>query len=220
MRPGRIGLSTLGAQGGTTAQSLRSTLDELERILVRQSLEYGDFTLASGVKSHYYCDAKRTLLSPRGARLCGEALWRVLASCDVEAVGGLAMGAAYVAAAVVQASSSGPSPLYGYTVRRERKDHGRGQKIDESWHPDNQSLIRPGRRVAVVDDVVTTAGSTCEAIAAVQAADCDVRVVATILDRNAGGAARIREMGLPFYSLFVADDNGHLRRGDLPAELL
>ncbi len=117
---------------------------------------------------------------------------------------------------IAQASADGPEPIYGYTVRREKKDHGRGQKIDQSWHPDGEPLIRPGRRVALVDDVITTGGSTIEALEEVKAAGCDVRAVAAIVDRGAGGAERFAELGVPFYSLVVADEDGKLGPGRSP----
>ncbi len=162
--------------GGTSA-----TLDALREILVERSIRYGDFTLASGAKSRYYCDTKLTVLTPRGAALIGEALAELLRPYDVEAAGGLAMGAAYLATAVAIASERGGDPIYGFTVRAEKKDHGRGQKIDEAWHPDGK-LLRPGRRVAVLDDVVTTAGSTLQALDVVLATGC----------RGAGGGRGAR----------------------------
>lgn len=198
---------------------MKDLLAELSELLARQSIRYGKFKLASGAESHYFCDTKLTLLSPRGSQLCGEALCRVLECCDVEAVGGLAMGAAYIAAAVAQASSRRSKPLYGYTVRNEVKDHGRCQRIDESWHP-RGDLMTAGRRVAVVDDVLTSGGSTIKAIEAVQEAGCDIRVVVAILDRNAGGAEKIKALGFPFFSLFVADEEGRLSLGRLPDGLL
>ncbi len=196
---------------------LEVLLEELEGVLVRQSLRYGSFTLASGASSSYYCDTKLTLLSPRGAALCGEALRRVVQACGAEAVGGLAMGAAYMAAGIALASD-GASPIYGFTVRAEQKDHGRGQKIDTSWHPDGE-LMAPGRRVVVVDDVVTTGGSTQQALDGVAETGCEILAVACVLDRGAGGAERFAAAGLPFHPLFVADSEGRLRRGSLPATL-
>ena len=195
---------------------LAEILRELEPILVTRSFQYGDFTLSSGARSRYFFDSKLTMLSPEGARLVGEALYSVLSRCDVEAAGGLAMGAAYMASLIAQASVDGETPIYGYTVRRDKKDHGRGQKIDESWHPDGEPLIRPGRRVALVDDVITTGDSTIEALEEVKAAGCDVRAVAAIVDRCDGGAERFAELGVPFYSLFVADEDGKLGPGRSP----
>jgi orotate phosphoribosyltransferase len=184
-------------------------LDELRALLIERSIRYGDFTLASGATSRYYCDTKLTVLTPRGAALIGEALHAVLRPFDVEAAGGLAMGAAYLATAVAIASEERGAPIYGFTVRAERKDHGRGQRIDEAWHPDGK-LLAPGRRVAVLDDVVTTAGSTLQALDAVRETGADVRVAVAVLDRQAGGAKAIRERGIPFRALFVADGEGRI----------
>jgi len=196
---------------------LAATLEELREVLLRQSFRYGEFELASGATSRYYCDAKLTLLSPRGAELCGRALAIVVGRCGGEAVGGLAMGAAYLAAAIVQASASLAVPIYGFTVRAEAKDHGRRQSIDQSWHPESEPLLVPGRRVVVVDDVVTTGGSTLRAIEAVEATGAEIVAVLAIVDRQAGGAERFAELGLPFYALFAADAAGQLGPGSLPA---
>lgn len=185
-------------------------LDELREILVERSIRYGDFTLASGAKSRYYCDTKLTVLTPRGAALIGEALAALLRPYGVEAAGGLAMGAAYLATAVAIASEGDDSEaIYGFTVRAEKKDHGRGQKIDEAWHPSGKLLV-PGRRVAVLDDVVTTAGSTLKALDALLEIGVDVRVAAAVLDRRAGGAEAIRARGVPFFALFEADAEGRI----------
>jgi orotate phosphoribosyltransferase len=199
--------------GGTGA-----LLEELRGILVERSIRYGDFTLASGAKSRYYCDTKLTVLTPRGALLIGEALAALLRPHGVEAAGGLAMGAAYLATAVAIASEQDGEPIYGFTVRAEQKDHGRGQKIDEAWHPDGK-LLRPGRRVAVLDDVVTTAGSTLKALDALLETGCDVRVAAAVLDRRAGGAEAIRARGVPFFALFEADAEGRLSVAAPPARV-
>jgi orotate phosphoribosyltransferase len=151
------------------------------------------------------------VLTPRGAALIGEALAARLRRYDVEAAGGLAMGAAYLATAVAIASErDGGDPIYGFTVRAEQKDHGRGQKIDEAWHPDGK-LLCAGRRVAVLDDVVTTAGSTLRALDALLETGVDVRVAAAVLDRGAGGAEAIRARGIPFFALFEADGEGRIR---------
>ncbi len=192
-----------------------TSLLELQALLERQSIRKGDFTLASGAKSHYYCDTKATVLSPRGARLCGRELYSLLRTTGAEAVGGLAMGAVYLATAVAMASDEaaktdlGAAPMYGFAVRQQAKDHGTERKIDESWHPEGDLLVA-GRRVAVVDDVVTSAGSILQAIDAVSALGCEIVAVAAIVDRQAGGAERIRERGLRFAALFSADSNGDL----------
>ena len=186
------------------------TLDELRRILDRQSIRRGEFTLTSGAKSHYYCDTKATVLSPRGAQLCGQALFDLLRDRDIEAVGGPAIGAAYLATATAIASVDSEQPMAGFVVRKQAKGHGTEKRFDESWSPDGQRLIGEGRKVAIVEDVITTGGSILGAIEAVQAAGCDVRAVATVVDRQAGGADKIRALGLSFAALFLADDHGDL----------
>ena len=192
---------------------MENELEELRGVLGVQSIHHGDFTLTSGEKSHYYCDTKATVLSPRGARLCGRGLFRLLCGRDIEAVGGMAIGAAYLATAVALASDDAGEPMYGYVVRPEAKGHGTESRIDASWHPDGRPLITAGRRVAVVDDVVTTAGSILKAIDAVREAGCEIAAVAAVLDRQAGGADKIRTLGVPFAALFQADDEGQLSLG-------
>ncbi|MEE2776693.1 MAG: phosphoribosyltransferase family protein [Acidobacteriota bacterium] len=187
---------------------LEVLLAELRELIVERSIRYGEFTLASGASSAYYCDTKLSVLSPRGAALIGEGLYRLLLPHQVLGVGGLAMGAAYLATAVAMASDGREPEMYGFTVRNDDKDHGRGQKIDESWYPTGRPLIQPGRPVALVDDVVTSAGSVLRALDAVETAGCEVKVVAAVLDRQAGGADRIRERGYPFVALLAADAQG------------
>jgi orotate phosphoribosyltransferase len=189
-------------------------LEELAQVLSSQSIRKGDFTLASGAKSHYYCDTKATVLSPRGARLCGEGLLQLIRPYHPEAVGGLAMGAAYLATAVALASDSpdGGGPVYGFTVRAATKEHGIRNRIDCSWYPGGP-LVAPGRKVALIDDVVTSAGSILQAIDAMQEAGCEIVAVAAVVDRQAGGSERIRERGLRFGALLVADEHGDLHHG-------
>lgn len=198
-----------GARTAPSELDGAALLDELAALLVERSIRYGEFTLASGAKSHYFCDTKLSVLSPRGAALIGEALYRLLAPYGVAAVGGLAMGAAYLATAVAMASDGREPEIDGFTVRNEQKDHGRGQRIDQAWYPDGE-LIRPGRRIAVVDDVITTAGSTIRALEVVEAAGCEVAVVGAVLDRRAGGAENLRQRGYELVALFAADAQGHV----------
>ena len=195
--------------------STSPSLHGLQPVLERQSIRKGDFTLVSGAKSHYYCDTKATVLSPSGARLCGRELYELVRNTGAEAVGGLALGAAYLATAVAIASDEAKERnpdaplLYGFTVRQQAKDHGTERQIDESWHPDGQLLVK-GRKVVVVDDVVTSAGSIMQAIDAVQAIGCEILAVVAVVDRMAGGAQKLRDRGLRFAALYQADSNGDL----------
>ncbi len=185
-------------------------LDELQALLEERSIAKGDFILTSGARSHYYCDTKATVLSPRGSRLIGEALCRQLRPSAVDAVGGPEVGGAYLATAASVASDRSGPPLFGFLVRNKAKGHGTSARIDASYHPDGRRLIVAGRRVAVVDDVVTSAGSILRAIEAVEAEGCEVAVVSAVVDRQEGGGDRLRSLGYDFRPLFLADDEGNL----------
>jgi orotate phosphoribosyltransferase len=175
-----------------------------------------DFVLASGARSRYYCDTRRVMLSPEGARLIGEVLFRLLDG-RAEAVGGLALGAAFIAPAVALVSGQHGRPIYAFTVRAEQKKHGTGEKVAQSFHPDGRDLLCPGRRVAVVDDVVTQGGSIVKAIDEVLDRRCEVVAVLALVDRHQGGGDLLRERGLPYRALLDADPNGNLA---VNAELL
>ena len=185
-------------------------LHELKALLQEHSIAKGDFVLTSGARSHYYCDTKATVLSPRGSRLIGEALCAQLRSFGVDAVGGPEVGGAYLATAASVASDLEGPPLFGFLVRNKAKGHGTTAKIDASYHPDGRKLIVQGRRVAVVDDVVTSAGSILRAIEAVEAEGCEVVAVSAVVDRQEGGGDRLRRLGYDFRPLFVADNEGNL----------
>ncbi len=183
---------------------------ELKELLQERSIARGDFVLTSGARSRYYCDTKATVLSPRGSRLIGEALCERLRPFGVDAVGGPEVGGAYLATAASAASDRGGAPLFGFLVRNRPKDHGTAARIDASYHPDGRKLIAAGRRVAVVDDVVTSAGSILRAIEAVEAEGCEVAVVSAVVDRRQGGGERLRRRGYDFRPLFAADSEGNL----------
>lgn len=190
-------------------------INELRDLLQNRSIRKGDFTLASGARSNYYCDTKATVQSPDGARLIGRALYDLSRRTEAEAVGGLAMGSVFLSTAVAYASAAAHRDdqraplLYGFTVRKQAKDHGTGRQIDESWHPDGP-LLAPGRKVVVVDDVVTSAGSILQAIDSIEEIGCEIVLVAAVVDRQAGGADRIRDRGLRFEALYLCDANGDL----------
>ena len=183
---------------------------ELKAVLQERSIAKGSFTLTSGAHSHYYCDTKATVLSPRGSRLIGEALCEQLRPFGVEAVGGPEVGGAYLATAASVASDLEGPPLFGFLVRNKAKGHGTSARIDASYHPDGRKLIAEGRRVAVVDDVVTSAGSILRAIEAVQDEGCEVVAVSAVVDRQEGGGELLRSRGFNFTPLFVADSEGNL----------
>ena len=126
--------------------------------LVRQkALKFGDFTLASGKKATYYLDGKQVTLDPTGARLVAEGLLDLLTAGPLPAaIGGMSIGADPITAAVVTMSAVRGTPLLGFMVRKEAKGHGTNQYIE--------GPVTPGQTAVIVEDVVTTGGSSLRAI--------------------------------------------------------
>jgi orotate phosphoribosyltransferase len=179
---------------------------ELRQILLSKSVKTGDFTLASGKKSDLYVDCRVTTLDARGAVLTGRALLDLLKrksaelQCSPACLGGLTMGADPLALATAIASSlAGDSPpVQAYVVRKEAKEHGRGKRVEGNFLPDQP--------VVVVDDVITTGGSTLKAIEAVEQEGARVAFVLVLVDRQEGGRNAIEERGYPVASVFTRQE--------------
>ncbi len=167
------------------------------------ALQYGEFTLSSGAKSHYYFDGRLVTLDAEGAYLVGRAFEPIVRASGAEAIAGPALAAVPMIAAISVASYLEGAPVSGLIVRSERKQHGTGKLIEGS--------ATEGMAVAVVDDTCNQGGSLLHAIEAVEAAECRVVKVMCILDRNEGGSRAIRERGYDFVSLFEVDDSGRIR---------
>lgn len=173
-------------------------LQRLSEVLRERSILRGRFTLASGRTSDYYLDCRRTTLDPEGANLVGRCVLDVVdrQGLHPEFVGGLTMGADPIAASVAVLSWQAGRPIPAFLVRRAAKDHGTGRRI-EGW-------IRKDSEVLVVEDVVTTGGSTLEAIAAIEDAGARVAAVVAVIDREEGGAEALGRYR--FFPLFRARD--------------
>ncbi len=173
---------------------MRDERERLKDLLREHSLMFGDFTLASGRKSKYYFDSKRTTLLPEGAYLTAREILRVLREKEVraEAIGGLTLGADPIVCPVAALSFVEGPPLRAFIVRKEAKEHGTGRRIE--------GVVPRGARVVVVDDVVTTAGSTLKAIEAAEEAGLDVVAVVCIVDREEGGTEKLARW--PFFPLY------------------
>jgi orotate phosphoribosyltransferase len=162
---------------------------ELAQLLREKSVELGSFTLASGRKSNYYVDARRTTMSARGLELIGELGLAAIrdAGWDATLVGGLTLGADPVAYAIAIASRRTPPQLDGFTVRKEPKGHGAKRQIEGCFHE--------GARAVIVEDVITTGQSALRAIDAVTAAGGVVAGVLAVVDREEGGREAIERAG-------------------------
>jgi orotate phosphoribosyltransferase len=193
---------------------MHDVVDELRELLQTRSITRGEFKLASGDISNYYCDTKKTTLSPAGNYLVGEVLYPLAHSLRCEAIGGLTMGGPLVATAVANASYRCGEPIYGFAVRDQQKTHGLRHLIEESYHPDGKPLIRLGRRVCVVDDVITKGGSVLKAVEAVRERGAEIVAVVALVDRDAGGREALARAGYDYVYAYETDTQGYLHVSD------
>ncbi len=169
--------------------------------LVRdKALKFGDFTLASGKRASYYLDGKQVTLDSIGARLIAEGILELLGEPLPNAVGGMAIGADPITAAVVTMAGVQGLPLKGFLVRKEAKGHGTNRFVE--------GPVAAGDEVVIVEDVVTTGGSSLQAIERVEAMGLQVRKVIAIIDRLEGGAQAFAQRGYPLVSLLTVRDFG------------
>lgn len=174
---------------------------QLLAVLNARSFKRGDFTLVSGVKSTYYIDCRTSEVSPDGAYLIGEVLFDHLRHLEIDAVGGLAVGAVPLVTATVISSRHHGQPIEGFWVRDEVKGHGTKKQIEGG--------LRPGSRVVIVDDVITKGGSALKAVNVVREHGCEVVLVLALVDRLAGGRELFAENGITNYkSVFTIADFG------------
>ena len=162
------------------------------------ALSRGHFILASGKESNFYLDGRLVTLSPEGAYLIGKLMYEQIHELDVEAVGGLTMGADPVATAIAVVSHLEGHGIPAFLVRKEAKGHGK-QKLVEG-------PLRPGARVAIVEDTVTTGESALKAIAAVEALGCSVVTVLALVDRLDGARELLESKGYAYAPLFTIHD--------------
>jgi orotate phosphoribosyltransferase len=170
--------------------------ERLQSELRQHALVIGEVRLASGQTSQYLIDAKRAILRPEGFAALAELVADQAAAWGATAVGGMTMGADPIACAAL----AGGAEVKAFFVRKEPKAHALGRRIEGP-------LLEPGERCMIVEDVVTTGGSTIAAIEAVRADGHQICGVLAICDRLAGGAEAIeRAAGAPFVALMTIDE--------------
>jgi orotate phosphoribosyltransferase len=176
--------------------------ERLIALLRERSLTRGDFVLASGRRSTFYIDARRTTMSGEGQALIG---FLGLAALDARgwtprSIGGLTLGADPVAYAIAHAAQRAGRTIDAFTVRKEAKTHGTGRRIE--------GCFAPGDRVVVVEDVITTGRSALDAVTTVQAEGGQVKGILAVVDREEGGRDAIEAAGLPVTVLVRASELG------------
>ncbi len=161
---------------------------ELIDILCRKSFKFSkepSFKLVSGRSSRFYVNCKPTSLSARGMYLAGHLIFNEIKDSRVSAVGGLTFGADPLAVAAAFASEINSRPINAFSIRKTKKDHGIVRWIEGD--------IQPGQRVAVIDDVATTGGSTIKAIERARTEDLEVIKAVILVDRQEGGLENIQQ---------------------------
>jgi orotate phosphoribosyltransferase len=180
--------------------------EQLVEILKEKSVCRGTFTLASGTQSDFYVDAKLTTSDPRAALLVGSVGWELVKetarACNVhvDSIGGLTMGADWMALSIGIAAhlENSQAALRVFSVRKSAKEHGRLKRIEGNFSP--------GDSVVVVDDVITTGGSTIQAIDAIEEAGGRIAFVIALVDREEGGTGNIVRRGYAVAPIFTRAD--------------
>lgn len=180
------------------AADLKVLRDRLLDLLCEFAYREGDFVLSSGQKSSYYINCKPVTLHAEGALATGRLLLSML-SPDVQAVGGLTLGADPIVTAVSVVSALERRSIPALIVRKETKGHGTMAYIEGP-------LLPEGTNVAVLEDVVTTGKSAMQAVERLRGAGYKVDRVLSLIDREQGGGELYREAGLDFQAIFTIQD--------------
>jgi orotate phosphoribosyltransferase len=174
----------------------------IEVIKARSYLSGVEIRLASGRMSNFYFNLKPTMLNPEGAHLIGHLVVDAMEGLELDAIGGLEVGAIPMAAAAAAISFSRGRPLPAFFVRKAVKEHGTRSLVE--------GLIRgqtlAGKRVVIIEDTTTTGGSPLKACKAVEAEGAKVVRIVTIVDREEGAAEIIREAGYVYAPILSLRD--------------
>ena len=176
------------------------TRDRLLALLIKRSLRVGRFTLASGIRSTYYVDARATTMTAEGQALVGRVCLSYLrrAGLDPTHVGGLTMGADPIAFAIARQSWEEGRPMDAFSVRKDAKEYGTRRRVEGGLPTD--------ARVVVVEDAMTTGRSTLKAIRAAEEHGARVLAVLALVDREEGARERIAAEGYAVTTVFPASE--------------
>lgn len=162
--------------------------EELITLLLRKSVQYSEepiFKLVSGRQSRFYVNCKPTILNPRGMYLVGHLVFEAVKDMNIAGAGGLTFGADPIAVATAFVSELKGCPFNAFSIRKTQKDHGIIKWIEGDMHA--------GDRVAILEDVVTSGGSTIKAVERAREEGLDVVKVVALVDRQEGGLENIRK---------------------------
>ncbi|MEY4374573.1 MAG: hypothetical protein RL760_739 [Candidatus Eisenbacteria bacterium] len=172
--------------------------DALRQMLLDRSMRFGEFVLSSGATSNYYIDVRKTSLHPEGLKLISKLFWEQLEADGVTAIGGLTLGADPLVAGVMWWSHECGKPLEGFLVRKVAKDHGTRGQVEGN--------LAGHKRVAILDDVITSGESALIAAEAAESYKAEVVRVLAVVDREQGAQQIFQQRGYPFTPLFAISD--------------
>ncbi len=176
----------------------------LIEVIRQHGLRFGDFTLASGKKASYYLDCRQVTLHPEGLPQISEGILEAMHQQFGEnfphCVGGMAIGADPITAGLVFLAGQQKTPLRGFMVRKEAKQHGMGRLVE--------GPVASGMKCIIVEDVVTSGGSALQAVDAVRAFGMEVMGVMAVVDRLEGGREAFEAAGITLTALLTIRDFG------------
>ncbi|MFN8589773.1 MAG: orotate phosphoribosyltransferase [Candidatus Eisenbacteria bacterium] len=172
--------------------------DRLRQMLLDRSMRFGEFVLSSGATSNYYIDVRKTSLHPEGLKLITKLFWEQIQNDNVTAVGGLTLGADPLVAGVMWWSHEMGKPLEGFLVRKSTKDHGMRGQVEGN--------LAGHKRVAILDDVITSGESALIAAEAAESYKAEVVRVLAVVDRGQGAPQIFSQRGYNFTPLFGIGD--------------
>jgi orotate phosphoribosyltransferase len=173
--------------------------DRLLDLFKSRAFSFGHFRLASGKDSTYYINSKKAIFNSEVVSLLGEILWEMTRDLNIQALGGLEIGAIPMAAAAAARYHQGGRTLEGFFVRKEAKGHGSREPIEGD--------LRAGMRVAMVDDVFTQGNSVLKAVEEVEKIGGNIVAVICIVDRLEGAREKL-ESRFPYLPIFTIRDFG------------
>jgi orotate phosphoribosyltransferase len=183
------------------AEPMTALEKQLFQLLQDRSFQRGAFRLASGAISDYYIDGKMVEAFSASAYLIGEVLYERTKDLPIDALGGLEIGAIPLTTAAVISYHLHGRTMEGFWVRDKAKEHGTRKTVEGN--------LRPGSRVVILDDVITTGGSASKAIQEVKKQGCEVVLVLALVDRLQGAAQFFHDQGIASYqAIFTLRDFG------------
>ena len=172
--------------------------DPLRRMLLERSMRFGEFVVGAGETSNYYIDVRKTSLHPQGLLWISKMFWEALQADGVTAVGGLTMGADPLVAGLMLYSAQQGRPLDGFVVRRGNRDHGSLGQVEGN--------LAGHKRVAILDDLITSGESALLAAEAAESYRAEVARIVAVVDRGQGAAQVFQQRGYPFTPLFTVNE--------------